>query len=71
MRRDIRRQPYALWGNTAMTRNLANYPNTFPKSNGMRRETYERKLAVLMFSENVYWRAFMPLVDRLCGTVQR
>jgi hypothetical protein len=71
MRRDIRRQRYALWGNTAMTRNLVNHPNTFPKPKGMRRETYERKLAALMFSEKVYWRAFMPLVDRLCGTVRR
>ena len=71
MRRDIRRQRYAIWGNTAMTRNLTNYPNTFPKPKGMRWETYNRKLAALIFSENVYWRAFAPVVDRLCGKIQR
>ncbi|MFZ4171194.1 hypothetical protein ACEV60_21440 [Enterobacter ludwigii] len=71
MRRDIRRQRYAIWGNTVVTRNLTNYPNTFPKPKGMRWETYNRKLAALIFSENVYWRAFSPLVDRLCGKVQR
>jgi hypothetical protein len=73
MGEDSRRQRYALWGNTAMTRNLANYPNTFPKSKCTRLETYNRKLVVLIFSENVYWRAFAPLFARLCsyGKVQR
>lgn len=67
MRMDLRRQRYAIWGNTERTRNLANSPRLFPKPKGMRWETFNRRLARLMKCELAYWQAFAPFLDRLAG----
>lgn len=67
MRRDIRRQRYAIWGNTERTRNLAYSPHLFPKPKGMRWETFDRKVARLMRCELAYWQAFTSVVDRITG----
>lgn len=67
MRRDIRRQRYAIWGNTERTRNLAYSPHLFTKPKGMRWETFDRKVARLMRYELAYWQAFAPVVDRITG----
>lgn len=71
MRRDIRRQRFAIWGSNEQTRNLFNQPHTFPKPKGMRWETFEQKVATLERSENAYFRAFAPVVDKICGMVKR
>ncbi|MGP2427639.1 hypothetical protein V1954_20665 [Yersinia sp. 2538 StPb PI] len=70
MRMMLRRQRYAIWGNTEQTRNLTISPYLFPKPKGMRWETFERKLARLIASEQAYWRAFSPLVDRITGRIR-
>lgn len=70
MRMSIRRQRYTIWGNNERTNNLFNHPYTFPKPKGMRWETFNRKLAALVQSESVYWRAFAPFVDRITGHVR-
>ncbi|NUD79474.1 hypothetical protein HUC42_06020 [Escherichia coli] len=67
MRMELRRQRYAIWGNTERTRNLANSPTLFPKPKGMRWETFDRKVAKLMRCELAYWQAFAPVVDRITG----
>ncbi|MCX9070645.1 hypothetical protein [Citrobacter portucalensis] len=67
MRRDIRRQRYAIWGNTERTRNLANYAHLFPKPKGMRWDIFEEKRDRLLAAESAYWRAFAPVVDRITG----
>lgn len=67
MRMELRRQRYAIWGNTERTRNLANSPTLFPKPKGMRWETFDRKVARLMRCELAYWQAFAPVVDRITG----
>ena len=71
MRRNIRRQRFALWGNTEQTRNLFNRPHTFPKPKGMRWETFDQRVAALERSENAYFRAFAPAVDKICGMVKQ
>lgn len=67
MRRDIRRQRYAIWGNTKHTRNLAHSPHLFAKPKGMRWEAFDRKVARLIRCELAYWQAFTPVVDRIIG----
>ncbi|ELW7388866.1 hypothetical protein AB8939_17020 [Yersinia enterocolitica] len=70
MRMNIRRQRVAIWGDGERVLNLFNHPETFPKPKGMRWETFERKLARLIASEQAYWRAFSPLVDRITGHIR-
>lgn len=71
MRMKIRRQRYAIWGNTEQTRNLANDPCSFPKPKGMRWDTFNKKVAALVRYESAYWQAFTPVVDKICGRVKR
>ncbi|WP_410750442.1 hypothetical protein [Citrobacter sp. U14242] len=71
MRMKIRRQRYAIWGNTKHTRNLANHPYSFLKPKGMRWETFNKKVAVLVRYESAYWQAFAPVIDKICGRVDR
>jgi hypothetical protein len=70
MRMQLRRQRYAIWGNTEQTRNLTISAYRFPKPKGMRRETFNRKVMELVENENTYWRAFSPVVDRMTGRVR-
>lgn len=71
MRMKMRRQRYAIWGNTEQTRNLANDPCSFPKPKGMRWDTFNKKVGVLVRYESVYWQAFSPVVDRITGVIER
>ncbi|EMN1292910.1 MULTISPECIES: hypothetical protein [Citrobacter freundii complex] len=71
MRRDIRRQRYAIWGNTELTRNLANHSHLFPKPKGMRWEIFNKRLARLVQTEAAYWKAFSPVVERITSRVYR
>ena len=71
MRMKMRRQRYAVWGNTEQTRNLANNPCSFPKPKGMRWDTFNKKVGVLVRYESVYWQAFSPVVDRITGVIER
>ena len=71
MRMKMRRQRYAIWGNTEQTRNLANDPCSFPKPKGMRWATFDRKRAELSAMEVAYWQAFSPVVDRITGVIER
>lgn len=70
MRMMLRRQRYAIWGNTEQTRNLTISLYLFPKPKGMRWETFDRKVARLMRYEEAYWRAFSPVVDRITGRLR-
>lgn len=67
MRMELRRQRYAIWGNTERTRNLAYSPAHSPKPKGMRWETFDRKVARLVRFESAYWQAFAPVVDKIAG----
>lgn len=67
MRMMLRRQRYAIWGNTEQTRNLTISPYLFPKPKGMRWEAFDRKLGRLVRFESAYWQAFAPVVDRITG----
>lgn len=65
MRAGISRQRVAIWGSDERTNNLFNHPYTFPKPKGMRWKKFNEKLAALVQSENDYWQAFIPVVDRI------
>lgn len=68
MRRLIRAKRVAIWAHdTAGIMNLAKTPFQFDKPKGMRWETFERKRSQLFRLEEKYWKAFMPVVERLTG----
>lgn len=71
LRRNIRRQRIAIWGDYEPAANLFNQVYFFPKPKGMRWDTFECKRAQLMKDEERYWNAFYPVIDRLIGGVSK
>lgn len=71
IRMSIRRQRYAIWGDGEQFRNLFNHPYDFPKPKGMRWENFTEKRAALVAYESAYWKAFIPLVERITGAIER
>ncbi|CAO97466.1 hypothetical protein [Erwinia tasmaniensis] len=71
MRRSLFKQRAAIWGDYAPAYSLFNDCALFPKPAGMRWETFSRKVLHLQRSEQAYYRAFSPVVDKIMGAVER
>ncbi|MCD1125340.1 hypothetical protein LPW36_04750 [Jinshanibacter sp. LJY008] len=71
MRRNIIKQRVAIWGGYPPASNLFERVTYFPKPKGMRWETFERKRNKLIQDEAHYWLAFLPIVDKICGSITR